>query len=137
MAYLGSYDMTETVPAGWALTDVKCKTAKGSKWARSGTGATLTLAAGENVTCTFTNTKLASLTVVKNTVGGDGAFQFTSQTLTPAAFRLTTTGGTAQRVFAGLAPGAYDVAEAAPAGPFLTSRLRSDWTKRSLYRSGL
>ena len=32
------------------------------------------MVAGENTTCTFTNTKLGSITIVKNTVGGDGTF---------------------------------------------------------------
>ena len=66
---------------------------------------------GENVICTFANTKQASLTVVKQTAGGDGTFVFASQTLAPTSFSLTTSGGTAQQSFTNLTPGVYDVAE--------------------------
>ena len=36
---------------------------------------------GESVTCTFTNVKRGSLTVVKKATGGDATFPFVSQAL--------------------------------------------------------
>jgi hypothetical protein len=114
----GTYDVSETVPAGWDLTNAVCS--NGSSPSSIG------LAAGENVTCTFVNTKQASLTVVKNTAGGDGSFDFTSQTLTPASFSLTTVSGTAQQSFNNLKPGTYDVSETVPSGWLLTSATCSD-----------
>jgi hypothetical protein len=68
----GSYSVTETNPgAAWSLTDLSC-TVSGS-----GTSATpdkpnrvvsITIAADGNVDCTFTNTKLPTLTVTKTVV---------------------------------------------------------------------
>ena len=107
----GTYDVTETTPAGWDLTSATCS--DGS------TPASIAVAPGETVTCTFENAKRGSLTVVKSTVGGDGAFSFTSQTL--GAFSLTTVNGKAQSVFTNLVPGTYDVSESVPAGWELTS----------------
>ena len=83
----GTYAVSETVPAGWDLTSATCSDGSNP--------ASIDLAPGENVTCTFANTKRGSLTVVKNTIGGDGAFAFTSQAL--GGFVLTTTNGTAQQ----------------------------------------
>ncbi len=60
-----------------------------------------------------------SLTIVKNTTGGNGAFEFTSVML--GNFTLDTgTGNTASTAFIGLVPDVYDVAESVPAGWELT-----------------
>ncbi|HRW50760.1 MAG TPA: hypothetical protein P5333_24750 [Caldilinea sp.] len=106
----GTYVISETVPAGWDLTSATCS--------NGSSPAGISLAPGENVTCSFVNTARASLTVVKNTTGGDGAFDFTSTAL--GTFSLTTTSGAAQRTFTNLVPGAYDLTETAPAGWRLT-----------------
>lgn len=82
-------------------------------------GSTVTTA---NNTITVPAACPGSLTVVKNTTGGDGAFVFTSSTLTPSSFTLTTTGGTASTTFSALASGTFDVAETVPAGWTLTSQ---------------
>ena len=58
--------------------------------------------------CTFTNTKLSTITVVKHTVGGESSFDFTGDL---GGFSLTTTGGVAQRTFTNLAAGTYAVSE--------------------------
>ena len=111
----GAYDVTEAALAGWELDGAAC--------GNGNTPDSVTLAAGDVVTCTFANTRLTRLTVVKQTLGGDGVFDFSSTTLTPTAFSLTTTGGTAQRTFSDLRPGGYDVSETVPAG--------WDWTGAS------
>ncbi len=117
----GTYTSTETLPAGWDLTSIVCDDANSS--GNTGTAtATFNVEAGEAVRCVFTNTQRATIVVVKQAVGGDGAFDFTSATLTPAAFTLTTAAGTAQQTFADLVPGNYDVAETVPAGWTLTSQ---------------
>ncbi|KAB2922409.1 MAG: IPTL-CTERM sorting domain-containing protein [Candidatus Contendobacter sp.] len=114
----GTYDVTETVPAGWDLTSAICSDGSNP--------ASINLALSENVTCTFTNTKLGSLTVVKNTTGGDGSFAFTSTIPSATTFTLATAGNTAQRAFPNLAPGTYSVSETVPAGWDLTSATCSD-----------
>ena len=74
----------------------------------------ITLAEGESVTCTFANIKQDTITVVKQTIGGDGAFDFSSAAL--GDFTLVTSNGTASQSFANLSPGTYDVAETVPDG---------------------
>src|SRR5690606_29019430 len=79
----GQYVITETQLAGYTLTGLVC----------TGTGAngvgdaisvasrqlTVNLDNGENITCTFTNTRqTGSLKVKKVTIGGDGTFNFTA-----------------------------------------------------------
>jgi len=70
--------------------------------------------AGQTTTCTFTNLARANLHVLK-TAERDGTFDFTSSTLTPAAFSLVANSGVDQD-FEDLLPGGYDVAETVPAG---------------------
>lgn len=114
--YAGAYSVAENLPAIWGLTGVACQSTLGGSTfdytVQNGAG--INLADGDNVTCTFTNAKLGSLTVVKNTTGGDGSFDFTSQAL--GNFSLTTVSGAAQRSFANLLPGTYTVSETVPAG---------------------
>jgi predicted outer membrane repeat protein len=116
----GFYEIAEVVPQGWKLSNLSCDAAHG--WDEN--KVRLNLAAGENVTCTFTNTKLGSLTIVKKTSGGDGTFSYSSPQLGP--FRLTTQKKTAQRTFAGVAPGVYSVSEAPTRGWDLTAVSCSD-----------
>jgi len=118
----GVYDVTETVPAGWSQTSATCS--DGSPVSA------INLADGEAVICTFTNTLnvagTGSITIVKNTIGGDGAFDFSSNTLTPSPFTITTVANTGSQNFAGLIAGVYDVAETLPVGWTLNSATCSD-----------
>ncbi len=68
----GTYSVTETVPAGWDLTSADCT---GTNEADA-----ITLAAGETVTCTFTNTQQGRIIVEKQTDpdGSSQLFEFTS-----------------------------------------------------------
>jgi Prealbumin-like fold domain len=112
----GTYDIAETVPSGWRLDSATCS---------DGSPVTaIDISENESVTCTFTNTKLGKLIVVKNTVGGNGSFGFTSSTLTN--FSLTTVGGTAVRTISNVVPGTYDLAETVPSGWKLDSSNCSD-----------
>jgi uncharacterized protein (TIGR03437 family) len=112
-----SYNVSETVPAGWTQTGATCT---------SGTPAAITVTAGATTTCTFTNTLPGSITVVKNTVGGNGTFAFTSNF---GLASLTTVGGTTSRTFNGLTPGgAYSVSEAVPVGWTQTSAVCTSGT---------
>ena len=68
--------------------------------------------------CTYTNRARGSIVIEKETVTGAGSFPFTSTTLTPASWTLTTTGpgeaGVVSETFSDLAPGTYDAAETEP-----------------------
>ena len=71
----GTYAVTESAKAGWRLTGLVCS--DGSPI--NGSTATIDVAAGENVTCVFTNTKQGTVTIVKQTdpVGSAEQFDFT------------------------------------------------------------
>ena len=65
---LGAKTVTESEVAGWTLTALECTGGGVDSSTSLGTRtATLDIDAGETVVCTFTNTKHASLTVVKET----------------------------------------------------------------------
>jgi uncharacterized repeat protein (TIGR01451 family) len=73
--------ITETIPAGYALTGVSC-TGIGSGTATPNLSAgsvvldAAATAPGNTIACTFTNTKLPTVTVTKISNGGAGAFSF-------------------------------------------------------------
>jgi phage-related protein len=122
----GSQTVTETVPSGWALTGRACVltgTATAKTFTSPTNGVTLTLAAGEDVTCTFTNTKATQLRIDKVTVpsGDTQSFTFTPTGWNSGAtFPLTD----AATPFASgnLTPGTYAAAETVPSGWALTGR---------------
>ena len=65
---LGAKTVVESAVAGWTLTNLVCSGAGADSSTSTGTRtATLDIDAGETVVCTFTNTKHASLNVVKVT----------------------------------------------------------------------
>lgn len=102
---VGNYSVTEAIPSGWNLTDVTfTETVSTTGETKNlGTGlASVTLEAGETIHIYYIDTKKATVTVVKNTVGGDGTFSFdASGTLNgqgtpsvPDPLDITTSGGT-------------------------------------------
>ena len=95
----GVYTSTETVPAGWTLTDITCTgDTIAPNSSDSGATATFNAQSGEKIKCVFTNTKHASLTVVKVTDPAsdpqDFDFDLTGAGL-PADLDLDTDGGDA------------------------------------------
>ncbi|MEM7133378.1 MAG: SdrD B-like domain-containing protein [Chloroflexota bacterium] len=120
----GIYNVAETVPAGWSQTSATCNNADAPS--------AISVAVGETVTCTFTNTDVrGSITLIKNTVDGDTAFTFTSAdqgdgTLGGGTTVLTTTYNTASTTFSALAPGTYNLAETLPTDWVQTSATCSD-----------
>lgn len=58
---IGSHTLHETAVAGWSLTDVDCTGDAGVQYDNA--GATLDIDAGENIDCTFTNTKDGQATI--------------------------------------------------------------------------
>lgn len=109
----GTYAVAETVPAGWDLTGASCS--DGSPVSAIG------LSAGETVTCTFSNARRGSITIVKDSQpdssldfgfsGHLGNFDLDDDT-DPALSNSAT--------FNNLAPGSYMVTEASYIGWNLT-----------------
>jgi outer membrane biosynthesis protein TonB len=112
--------VTETVPAGWKLTDLYCT--GGANTSTSGPVAMIDLNANENVTCTFENTELGSITIIKDAIPDDSQ-HFDYATLGPGLsdFTLVDDGTPPNsRTFSDLLPGLRTVTETEPAGWTLT-----------------
>lgn len=106
----GTYTVSEDSVAGWQQESATCDAGE--------TIGSIDVAPGETVTCTFVNEQLASIVLVKNTLGGNGSFDFdaTGDGL-PADIDLSTVAGTASQTFTGLDQDhAYSIAENVPAG---------------------
>jgi uncharacterized repeat protein (TIGR01451 family) len=105
----GSYSVAEQPAAGWSLAALTCVDPGFDSQTSLTTGvATINLAPGETVTCTFANVQQAgSITVIKQ-VNGTATMPW-NFTGTLGDFSLPATGGT--RTFANLAPGAYTIRE--------------------------
>jgi uncharacterized repeat protein (TIGR01451 family) len=120
----GTYVLTESgLPTGWDLTGaIVCRGNGGTLLATTlvANGVSFNVSAGENVTCAFTNTARASVSVRKVTVpaGSAQGFDFTlTQGATTVGslpgVKSTDPGPTA---FATVSPGTYSVAEVPVAG---------------------
>ncbi len=122
----GTYAWREdTTLAGWNLTNISCQE---SKTANSTTNinfgrANIILEPGENVTCTFTNTKNGTVVIEKQTVpdGSTQSFRF-NPSWSIGDFFLTD----GQQRTQSVTPGAYAVDEIVPTGWTLTNVSCSD-----------
>ena len=104
-----SYLITENDPGPeWDLTGLECS--PGGVGDPGSATAEVNLTVGQNVTCTFTNTKRGHIIVVQETIGGDASFGFTLNggpgPIAEQAFSLT---GAAQEDSGALRPGTYAV----------------------------
>jgi hypothetical protein len=123
----GTYTVSEIVPPGWILSDASCTDPTGNTAVLGGT-ATIELGAGEDVTCTYTDTKLGAIQISKHTVGGDGTFSFSG----PQDFQITTTSGAGGPfVLPNLEPRVYTISEAVPADWQLSGIVCTDPTNDS------
>jgi hypothetical protein len=125
---VGTYDVTETVPNGWDLTDLDCVDdlsiidSSGDK----GTGvATINLDLNETVTCTYTNTKRGTVVIAKDAIPDSSQVFDYAGTL--GTFTLVDSGGNGNIItFVDLLPGTYDVTETVPTGWDLTGLICTD-----------
>jgi hypothetical protein len=104
------YTFTQAVPAGWSLV----ASGTGCTYDAAAHSVTITPNPGDDLTCTFTDTQLGSVTIQKTTLGGDGTFGFTEPTL--GATSVTTSGGTGAATYSFAAPGTYHLHETPLAG---------------------
>ncbi|GEM_PF-5170377 len=110
----GWYRVTETDTEGWVLTDVDCGEADVKI---DGGSVYVYLEYGDQVSCTYTNTKLATVTVVKDAQPDSSqAFNFT--TSLGDSFTLTDNGvvSTNSKTFTDVMPGTYTISEESVAG---------------------
>jgi uncharacterized repeat protein (TIGR01451 family) len=126
----GSYTVTETPAAGWTLTNLVCVDPDNGSTVDLGTGvASLDLDAGETITCTYTNSRQASVRLQKSLPDGrfNAADQFTlgiTGAGAPAPVTTSGSGSTATgtvTVGAASLGGTYTLSEVAAAGAALAN----------------
>jgi len=108
----GTYAVTEQVPSNWTLIGLSCvDPSQDSSVNLAAASASVNLAAGEAVTCTFEDTSLSALTISVVSTGGTARFDFTSSNLGANAFALTTPadGLKASTLLGNLKPGTFSV----------------------------
>ena len=106
----GSYTLTEGTQAGY-LTSVNC----GANGSDSDGNITFTLSAGEQASCTFTNTKLGTIQICKDVVPNDAStWNFTVGGPTPGAAGPLGDGGC--QTLTNRAAGSYTITETTQAG---------------------
>lgn len=106
----GNYASNETNPAPWVFEGATCSNGNGPNL--------IYLQPTNTVSCTFTDANRgATITITKNTIGGDGTFPFTmSNALSTNDFSITTSGGTGTYVLNNLYFGNYTINEIVPSG---------------------
>ena len=122
----GTYTSTETVPAGWDLTDISCDDQNSTGDTMTGQ-ATFEVEPGETVTCTFENTRRGNIVIVKEiTATGPASQMFSFTGMGPdgfdfnGGFTLEPTGAGPMNSddtgmdFFDVLPGAYSIAEDNP-----------------------
>jgi hypothetical protein len=112
----GSYSVVESVQPGWDLTSLTCSDPNNNSSGDVGTRtATISLQAGETVTCTFRNTQRGHIIVDKITYpsGDPQSFNFDASGGAYADFALTDAAAPNDQT---LVPGTYGVAETVPTG---------------------
>lgn len=96
----GTYSVDEAVTAGWTTDDSDCQNK--------------VVTAGAVTTCTVTNTAYGTLTVHKQTIGGNGTFSFSANSI--GDFDVTTTDGAGSSDTFSVPVGTYTVSEDAVSG---------------------
>jgi LPXTG-motif cell wall-anchored protein len=110
-----SYTVAEqNIPDNWIYYTSPCYDNDGVYY----DNAAFTVEPGKTVTCTFTNIKKGSIKIQKNTTGGDGTFNFTSNF---GVSSLTTSSGASSQTVDDLNPSiypgaSYSISETVPTG---------------------
>jgi hypothetical protein len=127
----GAYSTTETVPAGWKLLSIVCDDTDSTGEVGQAV-ANYIVAAGETVTCVFTNQKLSTIIIHKDAIPDDPQ-DFTFNNNIPGcspSFQLDDdadgTLSNTQICDGTLDPGTYTVTEIVPSGWDLTNIVCSD-----------
>ena len=119
----GSYEVSEDVPAGWLLTSIVCI---GGTTLTGDDDVAITLAAGDDVECTFNNTRQTGAIQItkdrKHAASGSGDYPHAGVTFTitggdlPTAGQTVVTDGNGEACLDGLSLATYTVTETVPAG---------------------
>jgi len=122
---IGMLNITEVgIPPGFSLINATCTGTSGTIFFNSPSITINPILEGENVDCTFFNglAPNTTLTINKNTTGGDGVFNFTVTGPSPSGFGIQTAGGNGSFGPFNITPGSYNITEVAlPPGFSLTN----------------
>jgi uncharacterized repeat protein (TIGR01451 family) len=111
----GTYTVTEAAKANFTQTLATCDDL-GTQAVEQASPTGLVVGEGEAWRCAFVNTAApGSIQVVKDAVGADGSFDFTSNVPGLGDFSLSTVGGSAQTQVLPVPVGTYAIAEQSPA----------------------
>lgn len=120
----GSYEVSEDVPAGWLLTSIDCT--GGTTVVGTEDDVAITLAAGDDVECTFTNTRQTGAIEITKTRkhaadgAGDHAHEGVTFTITggdlPTGGQTVETDENGEACLDGLSLATYTVTETVPTG---------------------
>ncbi|HJU50999.1 MAG TPA: SpaA isopeptide-forming pilin-related protein [Acidimicrobiia bacterium] len=120
----GSYEVSEDVPSGWLLTSIVCT--GGTTVNGTDDDVAITLAAGDDVECTFTNTRQTGAIEITKTRkhaadgAGNHAHEGVTFTITggdlPTAGQTVVTDANGEACVDGLSLDTYTVTETVPAG---------------------
>ncbi len=117
----GIYTITEAATSGWVLDGINCQSTSGNSFADVDltTGQlVLDLDEGDDVTCTFTNKKRGSITIVKDADPDDGTqFVFDQDIDASGPFTLT---HAMTKTFSSVAPAQYRISETLPSGWYMS-----------------
>ncbi|MEZ4864026.1 MAG: hypothetical protein R3C14_22090 [Caldilineaceae bacterium] len=118
----GVYKVTELAQTGWDLERIVCTGDADQGSSINNASVAIDLDAGEQITCTFYNAKRGNITIVKQTVGGNGAFGFDTNANSAADFTINTSGGTGSNntFFALVTSNTYTITELTQTGWDLT-----------------
>ncbi|MDO8614791.1 MAG: hypothetical protein Q7T33_03520, partial [Dehalococcoidia bacterium] len=125
----GTCTVVENAPAaGWNLTNLVCTDPTSNSTVNIGTRtATINLAGGETVSCTYTNTKDGTITINKDAVPNDPQdFSFSGTCFGAFSLDDDADGALSNIKTAGHAPGTCTVVESSTTGWILTSAGCSD-----------
>ncbi|MGI9491328.1 MAG: prealbumin-like fold domain-containing protein, partial [Geminicoccaceae bacterium] len=115
----GQLTITEAAADGFALKAVSCTGADFTP-RKSDRAVDLSVVGGQDVTCTFTNRRtVAELTLIKQTLGGDGTFTFNGSGSSTFSQSISTSGGSGQPVTVTVNEGKLVITEKPAKGFFL------------------
>jgi hypothetical protein len=126
----GTYTIDELVPAGWVV-DIACSGSAAIDTDELAGSAEITVMAGQSASCTWTNTKLGEITIIKDSRPNDPqdiAFTAAYDRVAPIPFALDDDGDPVDDVENGLLPDRATAEDLRPGLYTITENVPAGWT---------
>ncbi|MGB0844065.1 MAG: prealbumin-like fold domain-containing protein [Alphaproteobacteria bacterium] len=113
---IGTHTLAETPKAGWSLRSVECVDPDGgTEVDEVSNEVQLDVDAFEDIDCEFTNQKNSTFTLKKETIDGDGTFEFETSLINKdgsiSTAEITTSNEAGTLVFSDILPGVHNINE--------------------------